>query len=118
VVSLTDPYGSILGFLDWSLMIYGIKFILWILKTSYDGAIHGNTGFLDFVRYPIFYAFRTLKNKTFRNMNLLPSSDEIMEPPTLLVPSERAHSSHWATYYSYTTATLQLTGTRDQDLSK
>jgi hypothetical protein len=51
--------------------------------------ILGFNGFLDFLHRPV--CKRTLKNTTFRKLDLFPASGEGWGTPTLLGPLERAN---------------------------
>jgi hypothetical protein len=53
------------------------------------------TGFLDFVHRA---EFQILENTTFRKLDLVPSSGERRETPTLLVSLDRANLKHWINF--------------------
>jgi hypothetical protein len=58
---------------------------------------------LGFLHLPL-GILKTLENTAFRKLDLLSSSDEECETPTLLGPLERADSNYWTTHVSITTA--------------
>jgi hypothetical protein len=71
-----------------------------ILKGSGDGVCTRDYWVLGFVHRPVFW--RTLKNTTFRKLDLLPSSEERVGP------LERPNLNHWTIYVGVTTATYTV----------
>jgi hypothetical protein len=63
---------------------------------------------MDFVCRLVFYKIR--ENKTFRKLDLFPSSCEGWKTPTLLGPLERANLNHWTGITGFVAFIRRLVG--------